>query len=135
MMETDNAPQKDSTEAKVILIVEDDEAIGEFLLQAIQLETHYQVALAKDGFQALQMLQTLKANLIILDYNLPDTNGLRLYDTFHAVEALKHIPALIVSIEATYIQKEVEARQLPFLKKPFELVDLLEAIEQFFTSP
>jgi DNA-binding response OmpR family regulator len=115
------------------LIVEDDEAIGAFLVQAIQQETPYQAALASDGFQALKMLDKLKPDLFILDYNLPDMNGLQFYDTIHTVKALEHLPVLIVSAEATRIQKEVKARQLPQLKKPFELIDLLETIERYFT--
>lgn len=132
-MDTDNSAQKDPTEVKTILIVEDDEALGEFLVQAIQQGTLYQAVLAPDGFRALQLLQTLKPDLFILDYNLPDMNGLQLYDSIHTVKALEHLPVLIISAEATRIQKEAEARQLPQLMKPFELIDLLEAIERFFT--
>ena len=112
------------------MIVEDDEAIGEFLVQAIQQETSHQAVLASDGFQALKMLRTLIPDLLILDYSLPGMNGLELYDTIHAVKALEHLPVLIVSAETARIQNEVNARQLSQLEKPFELTDLLEAIER-----
>jgi len=131
-MDINDAALKTLTKAKTVLIVEDDEAIGEFLVEAIQQETPYQVVLASDGLQALKMLRTLKPDLFILDYGLPGMNGLEFYDTIHAVKALEHLPVLIVSAEATRIQKEVKARQLLQLKKPFDLTDLLEAIERFF---
>ena len=121
---------KRSTGVKTILIVEDDAAIGEFLVQAIQQETSHQAVLAPDGFQALEVLRTLIPDLFILDYNLPDMNGLELYDTIHAVKVLEHLPVVIVSAEATRIQKEVNARQLSQLQKPFELPDLLEALDR-----
>ena len=79
------------------------------------------------------MLHTLKPDLFILDYNLPEMNGLQFYDSIHTVKALEHLPVLIISAEATRIQKEVKARQLPLLKKPIELIDLLETVELYFT--
>jgi CheY-like chemotaxis protein len=113
-----------------LLIVEDDEAIGWLLIQTIQQETSYQAVLALDGFEALKMLRTLKPDLLIVDYNLPGMNGLELYDTIHEVQALEHIPLLIVSAETTITRKELAARHLPHLQKPFELTDLLAAIER-----
>ena len=131
-MDTDHSTQKISTEVKKVFIVEDDAAIGAFLVQAIQQETSYQAVLASDGYEALRVLRTLKPDLLILDYGLPGMNGLELYDTIHAIEALEHLPVLIVSAETARIQKEVKRRQLTQLKKPFELTDLLEALERLF---
>lgn len=120
--------EEDHTTVKTIVIVEDDEGIGEFLLQAIRKETPYQAALASHGFEALTIVQTLKPNLLILDYELPDMNGIELYDTIHANGALETIPALIIT--ARMVHKEVKARRLPLLNKPFELSDLLNEIER-----
>ena len=134
-MDTSNSAQKDLTEVKTVFIVEDDEAIGELLVQAIEQETSYHAVLASDGFQALKMLRTVKPDLILLDYSLPGMNGLELYDTIHTVKALKHLPVLIVSAETARIQKEIKARQLPQLQKPFDLANLLQAIERLFSQP
>ena len=135
MMDIGNSAQKDPTDVKTVFIVEDDEAIGDLLVQAIEQETSYHAVLASDGFQALKMLRTVKPDLILLDYSLPGMNGIELYDTIHTVKALKHLPVLIVSAETARIQKEAKARQLSQLKKPFEITNLLEAIEQLFSRP
>ena len=134
-MDTDNAVQKHLTATKMIFIVEDDEAVGALLVQAIEQETSYQAVLTSDGFQALKLLRTVKPDVLLLDYGLPDMNGLELYDTIHVFKALERLPALIISAEAARIQKEVKARQLPQLKKPFELTNLFEAIERLFSRP
>ena len=134
-MDTGNSAQKDATAVKMVFIVEDDEAIGDLLVQAIEQETSYHAVLASDGFQALKMLRTVKPDLILLDYSLPGMNGLELYDTIHTVKALKHLPVLIVSAETARIQKEIKARQLPQLQKPFDLANLLQAIERLFSQP
>ena len=132
-MNTDNSAQKDPTAVKTVFIVEDDEAIGTLLVQVIEQETSYQAVLAPDGFQALKMLQTVKPDLLLLDYGLPDMNGLEFYDTIHAVKSLKHLPVLIISAQTARIQTEVKARQLSQLQKPFELTTLLETIERLFS--
>ena len=134
-MDTDNSAQKDPIAVKTVFIVEDDEAIGTLLVQVIEQETPYQVVLASDGSQALKMLRTVKPDVLILDYGLPDMNGLEFYDTIQAVKALKHLPVLIVSAETARIQKEIKARQLPQLQKPFDLANLLQAIERLFSQP
>ncbi len=134
-MDTGNSAQKDPTDVKTVFIVEDDEAIGDLLVQAIEQETSYHAVLASDGFQALKMLRTVKPDLILLDYSLPGMNGLELYDTIHTVKALKHLPVLIVSAETASIQKEIKARQLSQLQKPFDLANLLQAIERLFSQP
>ena len=128
-MDTDNSAQKEPIAVKTIFIVEDDETIGALLVQTIEQETPYRAVLASDGFQALKMLPTVQPDVLLLDYGLPDMNGLEFYDTIHAVKSLKHLPVLIVSAQAARIQKEVRARQLLLLQKPFELTTLLEAIE------
>src|SRR5436190_14694232 len=107
-MGTENLVQKHPMATKMIFIVEDDEAVGTLLVQAIEQETSYQAELASDGLQALKMLRTVKPDLLILDYGLPDINGLELYDTIHAVKALERLPALIISAETVRIQKEVK---------------------------
>ncbi len=134
-MDTGNSAQSDPTAVKTVFIVEDDEAIGELLVEVIEQETSYQAVLASDGFQALKMLRTVKPDVLILDYGLPGMNGLEFYDTIHAAKALKHLPVLIVSAETARIQKEVKARQLSQLQKPFGLANLLEAIERLFSQP
>jgi DNA-binding response OmpR family regulator len=134
-MDTDNAVQKDPTAVKTVFIVEDDEAIGTLLVQVIEQETPYQAVLASDGFQALKMLRKVKPDVLLLDYGLPDMNGLEFYDTIHAAKALKHLPVLIISAQTARIQTEVQARHLSQLQKPFELTTLLEAIEHLVSRP
>lgn len=114
--------------AKAILVVEDDAAIGEFLLDALKAETSCQGMLATDGFQALEMVKTLVPNLFILDYHLPKMNGLELYDHFQETAELKNIPTLFMSANAPL--RELEKRRVYFIKKPFELEDMLQKIEK-----
>ena len=132
-MVTSKSVQEEYLEVKMVMIVEDDDDIGRFIVQAIQQETPYQAVLASNGFQALKMLQTLKPDLLILDYSLPGMNGLQVYENVHAIKGLESLPTLIVTAETARIQKEVKARQILLLQKPFDLTELLAAIERFLS--
>ena len=54
----DPASQEDHTPVKTILVVEDDTAIGSFLVEAIKQEASHQALLATDGYQALKWFTT-----------------------------------------------------------------------------
>ena len=111
-----------------ILIVEDDLAIGEMLMDLITWETPYQAFLASTGAQALKLVSTMTPCLFLLDYILPDMNGIEIYDQLHALSRLRHVPALMVS--ANYPQAEVNNRHIIGIRKPFELNDILAAIQR-----
>ena len=119
--------------AKTILVIEDDDGIGEFMVNAIQQETPYQVIRFTYGYEAwtfMQQDQRLLPNLFILDYNLPLMTGIELYDHIHAQKEFAHIPVLIMSAYDRQCRALVKARNLTFLQKPFALDDLLDSIER-----
>jgi CheY-like chemotaxis protein len=112
----------------IILIVEDDQAIGEVISTIIVQETPYQSCIVESGNDALHLLQTLKPEVIILDYRLPDMTGIDLYDRLQASNDLRTIPVVLTS--ASNHQDEIEKRDILMLDKPFDIDDLLDAIHQ-----
>jgi len=111
-----------------ILVVEDDEDIGSFLVQAISQETTHHALLVSDGFQALKTIHELKPNLLIIDYQLPHMNGIELYDRLSAVKGLEAPPTIMMS--ARLPTHEIAKRKIVAMKKPFELQELLNSIEK-----
>ena len=112
----------------IILIVEDDPAIGEVISTIIIQETSYQSCIVESGNDALRLLQTLRPEVIILDYRLPDMTGIDLYDRLQASDELRNIPVLLAS--ASNHQDEIEKRDILMIDKPFDIDDLLDAIQQ-----
>ena len=112
---------------KTILLVEDDATIGEVLSLIISQETPYVGLLAYDGTEALDLIQDIEPNLFILDYQLPRMNGIELYDRLHAIEGLKHIPAIMISAQLP--QREIDKRHIIGMNKPFDIEELLQTIE------
>jgi len=114
--------------SKLIFIVEDDIIMEEFLVLAISDETPYQVIAVPNGFQALEAVKDIKPQLFILDYLLPEMNGLELSDRLHSIEDLAETPTIMYSTNLP--TKELQKRQIMGLSKPFELDELLSAIER-----
>ncbi|OLE02088.1 MAG: hypothetical protein AUG82_09400 [Ktedonobacter sp. 13_1_20CM_4_53_11] len=56
-----------NTIEKTILIIEDDTAIGSFLVEAIEQETAHQALLATDGYQALKIVDDIKPGLFLIE--------------------------------------------------------------------
>ena len=113
---------------KTVLVVEDNRALGKFMVELLEEELHSQVFLALNGKQALTVIDGVKPDLFVLDYQLPDVNGLLLYDCLHALEGLEDVPALVVSANPPI--KEIERRCLSYLQKPFDLDELILLIQQ-----
>jgi CheY-like chemotaxis protein len=119
-----------ATTSKVILVVEDDDANAEVLVQVLLQETPYQVYLATDGTAALQFISHIKPDLFILDYRLPGMNGIELYDSLHTHGEFKETPVLILSACLECYQEEIGSHKLLALAKPFDVDDLLSLIEE-----
>src|SRR6266568_6750299 len=120
--------EEEDTKAKMVLVVEDDVGIGNFLVQAILQETSHQAMLVTDGFQALKAVASIKPSLFILDYQLPRMNGIELYDKLHTTKGLEEIPAIVIS--ARLPKREIEKRKIIAMSKPLELDDFLNTIEK-----
>ena len=116
--------------AKTILIVEDDEDIGEFLTLAISQMAHKVAFVSTTSATALEVVRHVKPNLLLLDYRLDEMNGVELYDHIHAIEGFETVPAIVMSASLGRFQQEIEQRHLSGLEKPFSLDELSQAIEQ-----
>jgi CheY-like chemotaxis protein len=128
----DTFSEKPEQKARVILVVEDDADIAEFLTDALKTETSCQTLLVTDGFQALEVVKTQIPDLFILDYRLPKMNGLELYEHLQAIEKLKNVPVLLMSASAPI--QEIEKSHVYFIEKPFEWEEILQAIERLLAS-
>jgi len=111
---------------KTILLVEDDAAIAELLVQMIVQETHYRLFTVVDGPQALQIFKDIHPNLLILDYWLPSIHGIELYDRLCYAQGLRQIPTILLSVNAPL--QEIKKRKMTYMKKPFDVSKLLQTI-------
>ena len=112
---------------QLILLVEDETDIVEFLVLAISQATPHRVKAVHGGVEALAIAKKIKPHLLILDYMLPGMNGLELYDRLRSMEEVADTPAIMIS--ANLPTKEIEERKIIGIPKPFGLDELLDTIE------
>lgn len=114
---------------RVILIVEDEETISDFIVRFLEEETPYKALSAINAVEALALVDVIKPDLFILDYQIPGNNGLELFDRLHAIKGLEEIPTLMFSANKLPL-KALQERHITFLMKPFDLDNLLQMIEK-----
>jgi DNA-binding NtrC family response regulator len=129
-------PGRECSCVKMILIVEDDPGIGQYIFLTISRETPYLSLLVTDSVRALEVVKHIRPNLFILDYRLSSVNGVELYDQLHLTEGLETIPAIIMSADLPreQLENEIKQRYLVALPNPHDRGGLLQTIEQVFAS-
>ena len=119
-------PATQMSRSASILVVEDDENVGEFLQQAIDEYTPYHTTVIHDGTRALEQAQHIQPCLLLLDYKLPGLNGLEVYDHLQNMEETRGVPAIMMS--ATLPVEELQRRGIYQLRKPMDIGNVIRMI-------
>ncbi len=81
---------------KTILVVDNDEAITAFLKMYLE-EKGYSVLTARDGLQALHMLETINPEVIFIDLIMPNIDGRKLAELLRKDTAYKTTNLVVLS--------------------------------------
>lgn len=124
---------KNTTAAKRILIVDDEEPIR-FALSTILTEQGLTVDACETGGAGLEKLMEKAYNLILLDYNLPDMDGLRVAQ--RARELDKDVSIVFISAYGTtdVILRAVRLGAFDFIEKPIHSDELFSSIDRWATN-
>jgi CheY-like chemotaxis protein len=118
-----------ATTPKTVLVIDDDDGLQESLEALLEMEG-YQVLLARDGIQALEVLKTTRPALILLDLMMPRMNGYELVEQMRQQGYLPGIPIIVLTADVRARQKAAQLGAESFVTKPFELDDLLQQIQR-----
>lgn len=117
--------------AKSILLVDDTRVLAESIADMLRMES-FDVTLAANGMEALEIMNVKLPNLIISDLRMPVMDGIEFIKAIRSHTVLKSLPVIILSA-----QTNEESRQAGllaganiFLTKPFEEDELLSVIKQ-----
>jgi DNA-binding response OmpR family regulator len=126
------APVADWTAAvaePTVLVVDDDEAVRDLI--AVKLEAAgYRAVLAGDGSAALDLVQDLQPDVIILDVAMPGLDGLSVCYQLHSSPWTARIPVLMLSGRDRQVDIDL-GRTVgadDYLVKPFSPPELLRRV-------
>jgi DNA-binding NtrC family response regulator len=112
-----------------ILVVDDDAEIRELLVQILQRNNH-QVSQAKDGAALREAFDRLQADVVLLDYKLPDASGLDLLPLIK--KEWPEAEVIMLTGHATYdvAVEAIKRGAFHFQEKPFDPESLLNLIKR-----
>lgn len=107
-----------------LLVIEDEQKLREALTEGFQLEG-WNVVAAGTGLEALRHLAGETFDLLIIDWMLPDHDGVEILRQIRAGGS--RVPALIVSARVSHVDQvtAIQSGATDFIAKPFGFADLL----------
>jgi CheY-like chemotaxis protein len=116
----------------VVMVVEDDEQVREFLVYALELEG-YRVVVARNGREAIDRLHTNRdpsLMLILLDLMMPVMDGWQFRTLQRGEATLAAIPVVVVSAAGWLPERVALLGANGYLEKPIDLDQLLAAVHR-----
>lgn len=123
-------PWWDGEGRPTVLVAEDNGDMRQYLERV--LRTRYQVLLAEDGAQALEMARDARPELILTDLMMPRMSGHDLLNHIRADEALRSTPVIVLTAQAG-AEARVESLEIgadDYITKPFDESELLARIKK-----
>jgi CheY-like chemotaxis protein len=115
------------------VLVAEDVALNQLLIKIILMDFGFEFDIAENGKIAIELLQKIKYDIILMDLQMPEMNG------FELLDALQELPADCIGKMAIYIitsslnEKDVrKSKEYPILKgyigKPLSFEQVKEVI-------
>ena len=118
---TDAAPSGGGTDGPLVLLVEDDETLR--LTTRLVLEKHgFGVATAVDGIDALEKLDVVEPDVLLVDVMMPRMDGVATVTAIRAEPRTAKIAIIMVSTQGypADIARGMEAGVDAYITKPFD---------------
>ena len=116
-------------EKKVVLLVEDDEAVRKLVRVALEL-SDFEVVEAKDGLEGLLFLDLHQPDAVVLDLMMPDVGGERMLAQLRATPGTKRVPVVIITGKPEVAPEVIGlVGQENFLAKPFDPDQLIARVQ------
>lgn len=113
-----------------VFLIDDHPLVADGIVSMLKTDSSVAITgVARTGEEALRMLASQAPDVILLDLNLPDTDGLQLCEQIRAVNAVSKIVILTSVTDAAIIAKAIANGANGYLIKDLERNDLFEAID------
>lgn len=112
---------------RTVLIVEDEWAIADWL-EVLLSEHAYNVLVAANGREALDILHREKPDLVLTDFMMPFIDGAGLIAAMAQEPKTKDIPVVVMTSLMEDVVRERVGHYRAYLRKPFREAELMKVI-------
>jgi signal transduction histidine kinase len=120
--------------SRTVLVVDDDREVSSCL--ALRLNSAgFEVVSASDGAEGLEFARSARPDAIVLDVRMPKMDGLTMLKELRTDREIKQTPVVMLSASIRDQQDALQAGANYFVRKPYDAVDVLTAIESSIARP
>ncbi len=121
---------------KVVLVVEDEPAIGQLIADAISDEPGYCAIHVAAPMAALEATKHVTPDVMVVDVRLPGMSGFELYDRLKKDPRTSKVPVLFETASGAEAISEFRRRGIAtYVKKPFDLNVIVGYVKRLATAP
>jgi two-component system OmpR family response regulator len=119
----------------LVLVVEDDPDLGDTIVSFLK-EEGLDAKLARDGDQAMRLVDQLNPSAMILDLMMPRRDGFSVLRELRADGRITNLPVIVVTAIFGLSERlyATELGAADYVTKPFELDELLERVRNVLAS-
>ncbi|WP_276976719.1 response regulator [Flavobacterium filum] len=120
---------------KKILLVDDEPNIIMSLEYTFKKQ-NFEVFIARDGQEALDILKTEQPNIIILDIMMPNVDGYATIESIKKNEKLTHCKVIFLSAKnkESDIEKGMQLGANAYMTKPFSIKKLVDQVNELLAT-
>lgn len=118
---------------KKILIIEDEQILGELLVEKLQ-EAGHEVSLVPDGEMGMRAMRAQTPDMVLLDMVMPNKDGYEVLTEMHTDPVLQQVPVIVISNSG----QPVEVQRIldlgakdHIVKAEFSPAEVLEKVEKY----
>jgi diguanylate cyclase (GGDEF)-like protein len=113
----------------LILVVDDDQDIANFVAFNLQIQG-FEVMRASDGQEALELMETRRPDLAVIDWMMPRMDGVQLTQKLRAEPLTSALPVIMLTAKGMTVDKVLglTAGVDDYLVKPFDNAELLARV-------
>jgi pilus assembly protein CpaE len=114
-----------------VLIVDDIAETRENIRKLLQFEADFEiVGAARNGFEGIELAKELVPDVILMDINMPDIDGITATETIRKEVPHSQIVILTVQADPNYMRRAMLAGARDFLTKPPSVDEMIGAIRR-----
>lgn len=120
---------------RTVMVVDDSVTVRKVTSRLIERQG-WEVVTAKDGVDAINQLQDIYPDIMLLDIEMPKMDGFEVLSTVRRDERLKDLPIVMITSRtgAKHKEQAMELGVNNYLGKPFQEASLLSTIEEVLSK-